>query len=306
MISKSKILSHTRSSSLPSRSHPLIPQFNDHLHRLRAATAASDATSLPSLAENLTNLDNLHGCIGDLLLLRHTRRVFRRERGEKWAEQVLDGYLGLVDAWATAKDLLSHAREHVLRLLSLLRRRRRRDLSAFLASRKAARKSAQRTLRNITGLKHKPSAVALDRDAETIAVISMLKEAEAATLDLVESLLCSVAGARRLGGGWSLVSRLISSRNCSGQDRDRGRGRDRDDHKQHILEFCELDAALEKLVSLRRFDGGDGGGVSAQVDELRLQLTETEGSLGVLEEKVEALFKRLIRTRVSLLNMQSN
>ncbi|XP_042016321.1 uncharacterized protein LOC121764352 [Salvia splendens] len=146
-----------------------------------------------------------------------------------------------------------------------------------------------KTLTRITSLKHKPSVLALaDREAEAIAVISMLKETEAATLDLIESLLCSVSGSRSSSSGWSLVSRLIGSRRCSGQDDD--------DHK-HRLEFSEVDAALEKLV---RLDG------AMQVDELGLQLREMEESLGVVEDKVEGLFKRLVRTRVSLLNMHSN
>lgn len=116
----------------------------------------------------------------------------------------------------------------------------------------------------------------------------MLKETEAATLDLIESLLCSVSGARSSSSGWSLVSRLIGSKRCSGQDDH--------DHK-HRLEFSELDAALEKLV---RLDG------TVQVDELGMQLREMEESLDVVEDKVEGLFKRLVRTRVSLLNMHSN
>lgn len=83
------------------------------------------------------------------------------------------------------------------------------------------------------------------------------------------------------------MSRLIHSRRCSAHDHD---------HK-HALEFSEMDDALDKIGSFRRSDA---------VDELRLQLRETEGNLRVVEEKVESLFKRLIKTRVSLLNMHSN
>ncbi|KAL1541194.1 hypothetical protein AAHA92_25447 [Salvia divinorum] len=281
MISTPKILHHTRSSSLPSRSHPLIPQFNHHLQSLHP-----DSTSLLSIAENLTTLDNLYNCLDDLLLLHHTHHLFSRESHHKWVHQVLDGYLSLVDACATAIDILSHAKEHILHLHSFLRRRR--DSDHLCASRKTAKKMIHKTLRHITSLKHKPSVLALaDKDTDTIAVISMLKETEAVTLDLIESLLCSVSGSKSSSSGWSLVSRLIGSRRWSGQDDH--------DHK-HRLEFSELDATLEKLV---RFDG------AVQVDELGLQLREMEESLGVVEDKVEGLFKRLVRTRVSLLNMHS-
>lgn len=264
---RSKALTHTRSSSLPSRSHPLIPQFNHHLQSL----CASDSSSLTSVAGNLTNLNRLFDCLDDLLLLNHTRQVFARESGEKWAGQVLDGYLGLVDACATAKDLVSGSKDYLLHLLSLLRRRREPDdLPALLASRKAARRSIQKSLRNVNSLKNKPSVVALDKDEETVAVISMLREAESATLELIESLLLSISGAK--SSRWALVSRLIGSRKSLGQD-----------------DLGEVD----KVV----------GGFRCDVD--LQQLREVEARLGAVEERVENLFKRLIRTRVSLLNMHS-
>ncbi|KAI3447896.1 hypothetical protein Pfo_004561 [Paulownia fortunei] len=287
---RSKILSHTRSASLPSRSHPLIPQFNEHLHRLKASD--SNPSSLSSISKKLHSLEDLYNCVDDLLLLPHTQQVFAQECHEKWVEEILDGYLGLVDACATAKDLIFHAKEYVLDLLSVLRRRRDSDdLVGFLTSRKMTKKMIQKSLRNISSFKNKPSILALDKDQETIAIISMLKEAESMTLDLIEALFFSIAGTKGHSrpSGWSLVSRLMHSRKNSGQD-----------HKD-TLEFGELDATLCKLVSFRTSKCDTG----MQIDELQQQLRDMDASIQVVEETLERFFKRLIRTRVSLLNMQS-
>ncbi|KAK4405389.1 hypothetical protein Sango_0545400 [Sesamum angolense] len=288
---RSKILSQTHSASLPSRSHPLVPQFTDHLHRLRAGDATS--SSLSSISKKLHNLDDLYNCVDDLLHLPHTQQVFTRECHEKWVEETLDGYLGLVDACATAKDFIFRAKEYLLDLLSALRRRRDSDdhLCGFLNSRKMTKKMIQKSLRNISSFKNRPSVLALDKDQETIAIISMLKEAESITLDLIEALLFSIMGTKGPSrpSGWSVVSRLINPRKNSGQD-----------HKD-TLEFEELDASLCKLVSFRTSKCDIG----MQIDELQQQLRDMDSNIQVVEEKLEGLFKRLIKTRVSLLNMHS-
>ncbi|KAK6121517.1 hypothetical protein DH2020_044728 [Rehmannia glutinosa] len=280
---RSKILSHTRSSSLPSRSHPLIPQFNEHLQRLNSNNNNSTSSSLSSITKKLQNLENLHNCIDDLLLLPHTHQVFARECHEKWVEEILDGYLGLVDACATAKDFIVHTKEYVLNLLSVLRRRRDNSddhLSVFVSSRKMTKKMIQKSLRNISSFKNKPCIVALDKDQETIAIISMLKEAESITLELIEALLLSIAGIKGHSRprGWALVSRLLKINS-----------------KDTTLEFAELDATLCKIVSFR----------TSKCDILQNQLRDMDEIIRVVEETLECLFKRLIKSRVSLLNMLS-
>ncbi|KAK6143331.1 hypothetical protein DH2020_023679 [Rehmannia glutinosa] len=280
---RSKILSHTRSSSLPSRSHPLIPQFNEHLQRLNSNNNNSTSSSLSSITNKLQNLENLHNCIDDLLLLPHTHQVFARECHEKWVEEILDGYLGLVDACATAKDFIFHTKEYVLNLLSVLRRRRDNwddHLSVFVSSRKMTKKMIQKSLRNISSFKNKPCIVALDKDQETIAIISMLKEAESITLELIEALLLSIAGIKGHSRprGWALVSRLLKINS-----------------KDTTLEFAELDATLCKIVSFR----------TSKCDILQHQLRDMDEIIRVVEETLECLYKRLIKSRVSLLNMLS-
>ncbi|KAL7125530.1 hypothetical protein ABFS83_14G123600 [Erythranthe nasuta] len=294
MIS-SKILSHTRSSSLPSRlSHPLTPLFNHHLHKLKNGNSTSIPSSLSSITEKLHLLEHLYNCIDDLLLLPHTHKVFAEECGEKWVEEILDGYLCLVDACSIAKDSVFQAEEYVLDLLSFLRRRRDMssdNLSGFLISRKSAKKTIQKSLRNISGLKNKPSVLALEKDQETIAIISMLKEAEMVTLDVFEALLLSICGHSSMtrGSRWSLVSRLMKF-----SDKEARQG----------VEFAEMDANLYKVVTVGFMTSSkcDNGG---KIDELQQQLRDIDASVQVVEETLDRLFKRLIRTRVSLLNMHS-
>ena len=94
---------HTRSNSLPTRTHPIISEFNDQLRRLRD----SEATSLSSTSINhkLNCLQDLHDCVDNLILLLFTQAL-AKERHEKLANEMLDGSLRLLDVCSIARDAL--------------------------------------------------------------------------------------------------------------------------------------------------------------------------------------------------------
>ena len=93
---------HARSISLPSRPHPLIPEFDEHLCRLRA----SEATSSSSISHKFSGLKDLHDCVDNLLLLPFTQQSLAQYHHEQWVDELLDGSLRLLDLCDTAKDAL--------------------------------------------------------------------------------------------------------------------------------------------------------------------------------------------------------
>ncbi|GER35916.1 hypothetical protein STAS_12223 [Striga asiatica] len=286
---RSIVRSQTRSSSMPSRSYPLTitPEFDLHLHTLNSenepTSSSSSSSSLSSIAKKLHNLESLYDCVDNLLLLPHTNQIFTRESREKWVDEILDGYLGLVDTCATAKDFLTQSKEHISNLLSVLRRKRgSEDLSEFITSRKTIKKQIQKSLTSIGSYKKNSSVLKTgDKDQEIIAIIRTFKEIERTTFELFEALLSSVSGetSDSKPSKWSLVSKLIGSRKISCHE-----------HKSSMLEFGDLDASLSK---------------GSKIEDSQQQLREMELAIIVLEEKLECLFKHLIKSRVTLLNMQS-
>ena len=62
----SKSHQHTRSNSLPTRTHPLISEFNDQLSRSRDLEATSSSST--SICQKLNGLQDLHDCVDKLLL----------------------------------------------------------------------------------------------------------------------------------------------------------------------------------------------------------------------------------------------
>lgn len=95
---------HTRSISLPTRSHRIADQFDDHLCRLRTSQAVS--TSSSSLSNKLSCLNDLYHCVDEFLQLPLNQQTLSDNVHVKGLDDVWDGSLGLVDICGTSRDLL--------------------------------------------------------------------------------------------------------------------------------------------------------------------------------------------------------
>ncbi|KAI3446327.1 hypothetical protein Pfo_002992 [Paulownia fortunei] len=167
---RSKPHLHVRSISFQSASHPVVTQFDEHLCRLRACEATP--SSLSSISNKLSDIQNLYHNIHDLLLLPRIQHIISQECQEKWVDEILEGYIRLLDACGAAKDHLSHAKQEVQELLSALRRRDLDDFQGYLSCRRKSQKMIKNTLKDLSFKnKHKVQA-------ESMAVLYMLKEAE--------------------------------------------------------------------------------------------------------------------------------
>ncbi|XP_016652085.1 PREDICTED: uncharacterized protein LOC103341899 [Prunus mume] len=115
--------------------------------------------------------------------------------------------LRLLDVCGIIKDALLQIKECTHELQSIMRRRRGGDMSfmsevrKYLASRKDVNKGT-------------------DKNHETPAVINMLKELDAVTVAVFESLLSFIAGSKSKSSSWSLVSKLVQPKrvSCEGEE----------------------------------------------------------------------------------------
>ena len=176
---------HTRSNSLPTRTHPLISEFNDQLSKLRDFEESSPSSTL--ICQKLNGLQDLHDCVDKLLLLPFTQAL-AKEQHRKWFHEMLDGSLTLLDVCGTAIDALLKTKECTRELQSTLRRRKdsnmeiAREVEKYLASWKIQKKALQKALK---GMQVKINY----KNTEDFLIISMSKELEAVTLTGFESLL---------------------------------------------------------------------------------------------------------------------
>ncbi|KAL7155603.1 hypothetical protein ABFS83_03G086700 [Erythranthe nasuta] len=265
---------HSRSNSFPSQSHPAIESVEDHLCRLRA----DDSESTSSVCANLSSLRNLHEGINDLIQMPSVQQTLSQGN---WINELLEGSLKLVDLCAISREIVSLTKESVLDLESSIRRNKAEtatssDIIAYVASRKQIAKMVNKSIKNLKSFVHKSTT---DND------LLMLKEAESHDLSVLKSLLILLSGENEKSTkrSWSLLSKFTTQNTgvCSEVEQESG---------------AEDLSSLNIQKSTKNMDS----------KSMLKQLKSSEMTIQEIEEGLEALFRSLVKTRVSLLNVLSH
>ncbi|XP_028767915.1 uncharacterized protein LOC114725554 [Neltuma alba] len=277
---------HIRSNSFPSAPHPLVSQFEEHLNRLKSSDSASSSSSL---SHKLSGLQDLQDSSDKLLQLSTTQQVLAKDCSQKWVDELLDGSLRLLDICSTAKDCLMRSKESVYEIQSTIRRRGAEAASTdgagnYLASRKNVKKAIQKALGNIKGLRNYPIVSSANKEND---MLSLLKEAEAATMSTLESLLYFISDPKGQSkrSKWSAISQLMKPKRVACDSQEIGTN-----------EFEKVDAALKSLTSQKHPSTHNFEG-----DLENLEMCIQDLTIGV-----ECLSRKLIKTRVSLLSIFNN
>ena len=275
----SRTTSHARSNSLPSRSHPLSTSVEEQLSRLR--TSSHEATTSSSLCHTLSSLKDLHESVEGLLQLQQTKQALYWEENKKDIEKVLDESLRVLDVCGTTRDVNSQMRQLVQELQSSLRRKRGsescldNEISKYMSSKKKLTKMICKCLRN--------SKTMTKKDSDDLSsVVSILNEVQEITSDAFQSLLSFISQPKTRAR--SIVSKLFQSRKVSFE------------REVDATEIHKMDAELMILKSNRAIN-------IVQVKQVLKGLESLESNIQELEEALECIFRRLMKTRVSLLNI---
>ncbi|GMI68559.1 hypothetical protein like AT2G17080 [Hibiscus trionum] len=278
--------SHARSNSLPSRQYPITSQIDESLNRLRVSQSASTSSSI---GHQFNCLQDLYDSVDMLLQFPLAQQDLAQEQQRKWVEQLLDGSLMLLDVCGTAKDALLQTKECTQELQSILRRRRgvegfANEVRKYITSRKAVTKAICKALKNLKHMDNKLSSSSFSNDDDTVAVISTLKQVEAATISALESLLSFISGAEAesKSSRWSLVSKLMHQKKVMCEE------------EQKTNEIENAEATLRSLIK---------SGNMKQVENAQIELQNSEMCIQDLDEGLESFFRRLIKARVTVLNI---
>ncbi|OVA12127.1 Protein of unknown function DUF241 [Macleaya cordata] len=266
MASSNKIAYHTRSISLPTRSSPLSLTVEEQLCRLRYSELATSSSS--SISHNLAGLKDLYESVEDFL----------STQNGKCLDTVLDGSLMLLDVCGTTRDALSQMKQSVQDLQSSIRRRRGADLelanelNKYMTSKKKVTKVIRKCLGGLKKMQNKSS------DG-----VSVLREVEATTLTVFESLLSFLSQSRSKQSSWSLASKLMPNKRVSC------------DGETNVVEKADM--------ALNAFMGHKQNKIVGDVKSAQKSLEALEMSIQDLEEGLVCVSRGLVKTRVSLLNI---
>ncbi|CAL1398194.1 unnamed protein product [Linum trigynum] len=180
--------------------------------------------------------------------------------------ELLDGSLRILDLCNTAKDALSQMKESVSELQSAIRRRQD-GLEGETRRYLKSRKNVIKAIQKVLkGMVCKKST-----SSNNVESISMLKEAESAVVEVLGCLLSFISQTSSKPSSWSLFKRVAA---VAATDN----------------EFSDVDAALK---------------MNNSSEEVQVQPKNLQPCIQDLEEGVESLFRRLIKTRASILNIHN-
>ncbi|XP_010536453.1 PREDICTED: uncharacterized protein LOC104811458 [Tarenaya hassleriana] len=184
-------------------------------------------------------------------------------------EDVSDGFLRVLDICSIARDVFLQMKEHVTDLESALRRRSSLGdgyLVGFISKRRAMRRRVERDVKPMMKRNEKKT------------YDNVLRQVEESSFEVISSLL--ITSKARSGRGF--VSKMFRPK------------------KVECIEAKtdEIGLSEDELERMKR------GNISV-AEELQ-RLKETEMGIEEVERGLEGVYKKLVRTRVSLLNILTN
>ena len=275
-----------RSNSFSTAPHPLVSQFEEHLNRLKSSASASSSSSL---SHKLSGLQDLQDSTDKLLQLSTSQQVIAQDCSQKCVDELLNGSLRLLDICSITTDCLVQSKESLYEVQSAIRRRGAEAAFTvaagnYLASRKNVKKTIQKALKNIKGISND---IIVSSEAKENDMLNMLKEAEAITVSTLESLLCFISDAKSQSKQrrWSAISKLMQPKRVSCDS-------------QEIVssEFEKVDVSLKSVISQKH----------ASTNNFQAEMENLEMYIQDLEIGIESLSRKLIKNRVSLLNIFNN
>ncbi|KAJ4774946.1 hypothetical protein LUZ62_059203 [Rhynchospora pubera] len=204
---------HTRSVSLPTRSHPFLIKAEEELNKLQACMGSSSLT-YEIMLDALKAVGRVYESINELLCMSGNQNGLSHMQHRRWVEQELEESVKLLDVCSTSRDNLDTIRDHV------------QDLE--LANRRGDLESSKRKLRDYSLILKKANRDVKMQlfkkneypEGDSLAIVLLLLETREITLSVLQSIFFYLSRhiVSQKSSKWSLVSRLVEKRTitCNG------------------------------------------------------------------------------------------
>ncbi|XP_020208436.1 uncharacterized protein LOC109793386 [Cajanus cajan] len=286
---------HVRSISLPTRSHPSTIRVEEELSKLKIWEETSTSIStLDSIHTGLSLLEDLYLSLDDLLNMASTQQVISHHRGDKCVEEVLDGSVRILDTCGITRDTMLQIKENVQALHSALRRRKgescvETSVAEYKLFTKMMKKNANKLITSLKQMDGKFGvSPLLGLDHHLGAVIRVLREAILINLSVFQFILSflTMSSSNSKGTKWLVVAKLMHKgvKPC-------------EENSENVNELQCVEAALSTLLN----EGANDEKMQVAHERLEALENATES----VENGLESVFRRLIKTRASLLNIIS-
>ncbi|KAF8095540.1 hypothetical protein N665_0330s0022 [Sinapis alba] len=305
-----------RCVSLPVRLHPSVRRIQEVVSRVRAL-GSSSLESRTMVRDCLSGLAEIYRCLSEDLF-KSSSETQQALLNSGLMDELLEVSLKYLEVCGGAKDGASRIKKSVVELQSALRRSKKggefsleSDVDAYLASRKEIKKEIKKYM-----VMSKETDACLESsvwsgsggdDQDMSALARVMQETSVITCFVLRTVLSFLSSPKGLKSknhhqhkGWGIVMKLVK------------KGMDHHHHHEKDFSCLELEAMeseLGKLTVMTREDQEEEKEISEEVSEMIqcavVRSKNVEAAMEDLEEGLEGLFKVMIQTRVSLLNILS-
>ncbi|PHU26871.1 hypothetical protein BC332_05203 [Capsicum chinense] len=274
---------NNRSISLPSRSHPAIQNIEEELNKLKTWEFSASPTA-EVVYNGVVGLGEVCKCMGDVLNLPLTLQALSECQNKRWVDEILDKSVRFLDICGTTRDLVSQFKENIKDVQSLLRRRKG-DLSitSYTSFRKKMKKDAKNLVSALKKLDHEEVVAVMEVDQLVSVVIRVLREVTTIGISVFQMVLVFLSAPNsKPVSKWSLVSRFVN------------KGGEQD----NVNEIESADVALSSLSKC-------GPNEMEKIQFVQSKLETVEAHFECIENGLDNIFRCLIRSRSTLLNVVS-
>lgn len=299
---KSKNHYRVRSVSLPTRSHPSTIRIEQVVNKLKTWEASFSFSKADKICHSLSGLRELYEGIEELLALPLTQQALAQHQQDSHLNELVEESVRYIDVCSNTRDAVMRLKEGIRGLQSSLRRSKlgessiENDVAVFVRSRKNLQKEISKSLAKLKHLDNQmvPMHLSNSEDDQLPIVLSALTEASLLTISTFSPLLLFLSvpvTKSSKPSRWTLVSKLIYKGVLASEG-----------ERNKLNELENVDIALGDLLLHASYKEA---GILHKIESAQRMLEALETTLESLESGLELLFRHLIRTRVSLLNILS-
>ncbi|GJY79997.1 hypothetical protein Tco_0492748 [Tanacetum coccineum] len=203
---------HIRSTSLPTRPHPIILQAQEEISKFRAWEASvSSVPTADSICSALTRLQVLYECVDSVLSMPLTQQALTQNQYTELVNGLLDKSISLMDICGSTRDLVSKVKENARDVQSALRRRKGEGCltASFI---KNLKKDAKKAIASLKQIDEKMGVMKpLDLDLHLLSAIKVVRDVGVVRSSVYRSLLLFLSGSapKPKASRWSLVQKMI-------------------------------------------------------------------------------------------------
>ncbi|KAK4752677.1 hypothetical protein SAY87_021475 [Trapa incisa] len=285
------ISQHTRSISLPSRSHPLVSQLRDSisdLHRWSSSSPLSNNhRSSDWLCTSLSRLRSIHESIDDVLQLPQTLQTLSQHR--HLVEKLLEDLLRFVVAYDIFRTSVMTLKEEQAAAQVAVRKRDQRGVASYLRLMRRTSRDMRRLASTVRPIEKNYGAdtqrPTVGPDAELVgAILDGVEVTVKVSVALFGGISASLTPRTAASSSWMRFKVKRENKPLGGAV------------YESFDEIREVNAEIERLLrGLRKMK-------DEEVRTAMRRMQELDGCIGGIERESERVFRSLISTRVSLLN----